>query len=346
MKSEESQSMIMGEAGANTAASLRSTDPTLADAIANAITLWAESSSDSESLRYRDLIRVKSKAIGDFFGRAGKSPAGVSPLDVKAWREEMEARGLAATTIYARLSYLSSFFNWLMADPLLGRGILTNPVRLARPRAPKAYQTESAKALSDDQCERLQSVIRTHAETGDISAMRDYALFLLLAVSGMRRAEAIGLRGRDVELRADDMVITCRVKGGDYIGRAISSPAVRSALINYLTANNRQMILDQDGPLWVRHDQGAEVAGAGKPLSGWAFAKRMKAYAREAGIRHFHLHQTRHTFARIAAEVSGSIYETQEALGHKNPATTRHYIQRIAVKRDCFGDEITKRLKI
>jgi integrase len=320
--------------------------PVIDEALGNAITLWAEISTDAESLRYRDLIRVKSKAIGNFFGRAGKSPAEITPLDVKAWREEMDARGLAAATIYARLSHLSSFFNWLMGDSLLGRGILTNPVRLARPRAPKAYQTESAKALSDDQFERLQSTIRTHAESGDVTARRDYAIFLLLAVSGMRRAEAIGLRGCDVELRGDGMVITCRVKGGDYIGRLIGSFVVRAALIDYLTVSNRLTILDGDGPLWVRHDQGAEAAGAGKPLSGWAFAKRMKAYAREAGIRHFHLHQTRHTFARIAAEVSGSIYETQEALGHKNPATTRHYIQRIAVKRDRFGDEITKRLKI
>jgi integrase len=316
------------------------------DALANAITLWAESSSDSESLRYRDLIRIKSKAIGGFFGRAGKSPAEISPLDVKAWREEMEAKGLAAATIYARLSHLSSFYNWLMSDPALGRGIITNPVRLARPRAPKAYQTESAKALSDDQFERLQSVIRTHADSGNNSARRDYALFLLLAVSGMRRAEAINLRGRDIELCEDGMVITCRVKGGDYVGRWINSRVVRAALIDYLTASGRQVILDHDGPLWVRHDQGAEAAGSGKPLTGWGFVKRMKAYAREAGLRHFHLHQTRHTFARIAAEVSGSIYETQEALGHKNPATTRHYIQRIAVKRDRFGDEVIKRIKI
>jgi integrase len=72
----------------------------------------------------------------------------------------------------------------------------------------------------------------------------------------------------------------------------------------------------------------------------------MKGYAKEAGIEHFHLHQTRHTFARIVAESSGSIVETQDALGHKNPATTRAYVQRIVVKRDKFGDEIAKRMKL
>jgi integrase len=72
----------------------------------------------------------------------------------------------------------------------------------------------------------------------------------------------------------------------------------------------------------------------------------MKQYAKESGIKHFHLHQTRHTFARIVAETSGSTGETQEALDHRNQATTRVYVQRIAIKRDKFGDEIAKRMKL
>jgi integrase len=72
----------------------------------------------------------------------------------------------------------------------------------------------------------------------------------------------------------------------------------------------------------------------------------MKGYAKEAGIEHFHLHQTRHTFARIVAEVSGSTVEQQEALEHTNQATTRVYVRRIAVKWDKFGDEVAKRMKL
>ena len=40
------------------------------------------------------------------------------------------------------------------------------------------------------------------------------------------------------------------------------------------------------------------------------------------------------------------VLKTQDALGHKNPATTRAYVERIAVKRDAFGDEIAKRLNL
>src|SRR5581483_6033534 len=315
-------------------------------ALGHAIALWADGSSDSESLRRHDIVRIKSKAIEGFFAHAGKSAHEVTPLDVKAWRGAMEARGLALATIYCRLSFLSSFYEWLMRDPALDHHIQKNPVRLARPKAPKAYQTESAKALSDEQLEQLQAVIRAHAEQGEITAQRDYALFLFFIVSGMRRAEVLGLRGKDLEFRDEGILVTCRVKGGDYVARLVGSPAVSSALICYLTAAGRMNVMGKGGPLWVRHDQGREAVASEQPLSAWAFASRMKDYAREAGIEHFHLHQTRHTFARIVSESSGSIVETQDALGHQNPATTRVYVRRIAVKRDKFGDEITRRMKL
>jgi integrase len=162
----------------------------------------------------------------------------------------------------------------------------------------------------------------------------------------MRRAEVINLDGKDLEFREEGIVLTCRVKGGDYIGRLISHPAARAALTQYLEASGRMGALEKGGPLWVRHDRGAEAVEEERALSAWGFVLRMKDYAKEAGIGHFHLHQLRHTFARIAAESSGSIVETQDALGHKNPATTRVYVQRIAVKRDKFGAEVAKRLKL
>ena len=58
-----------------------------------------------------------------------------------------------------------------------------------------------------------------------------------------------------------------------------------------------------------------------------------------------HLHQTRHSFARIVAEETGSITDTQDALGHRNAATTRVYIQRIALKRDKVSEKVVGRLK-
>ena len=95
-----------------------------------------------------------------------------------------------------------------------------------------------------------------------------------------------------------------------------------------------------DGPLWTRHDKAGRLGAA---LSSHSYVKNLKKYAKEAGIEKFHMHQTRHTFARIVAEETGSIIETQDALNHKNPSTTRIYVQRIAVKKDRHSRLISKR---
>jgi site-specific recombinase XerD len=75
------------------------------------------------------------------------------------------------------------------------------------------------------------------------------------------------------------------------------------------------------------------------------FANRIKIYAIEAGIRNFHIHHLRHTFAKIVLEVSESMAETQEALGHSNIKTTQIYVQRLAVNKDKFSKSIRKMLK-
>jgi hypothetical protein len=43
------------------------------------------------------------------------------------------------------------------------------------------------------------------------------------------------------------------------------------------------------------------------------------------------------------SEVTGDITATQNALDHQNRSTTRVYVQRIAVKRDLYSNEISKR---
>lgn len=117
---------------------------------------------------------------------------------------------------------------------------------------------------------------------------------------------------------------------------------LREALLDYLSSSGRLTALKTDSPLWTRHDRAGRPGAA---LTSHAFVKNLKRYARDAGVGDVHLHQTRHSFARIVAEETGSITDTQDALGHRNAATTRVYVQRIAVKRDRHSQRITGRLK-
>lgn len=312
-------------------------------ALRTALHLWATATTDAESHCRRDLLRAKQQAATDFFSHCGKLPGAVRPGDVEAWRGSLEDRGFKPATVYARLSRLSSFYEWAMRDPQLAGLVEKNPVRLARPKAPKAYQTDSVKSLDDEQISKLLAQVRERVAAGDVVGKRDYALLLLFVTTGMRRQEVIGLRGSDLELRKDDLVIRCRVKGGDYVARSVEEPLVREALLDYLRSCDRlnSLALSSERPIWTRHDRAGRP---GAPLTSHAFAKNLKRYARDAGIGKIHIHQTRHTFARVVSEETGSLTETQEALGHKNLATTRAYVQRIAVRRDKHSRRIAERL--
>lgn len=331
----------MSQPTSQTAVVRRAVKPDIA--LHNAIHLWADAATDATTPRRRDLLRDKQQAVLAFFIHTGKRPAEVTPMDVKDWQAVLEVQGLAPATVYARISRLSSFYAWAMREPLLGQSIKSNPALLARPRAPRAYQTRSVKALNDDQLRALLSVVKAKAATGDIVGKRDYALLLFYVTTGMRRSEVISLRGKDVETREGGIIIRSRVKGGDYVGREIKDQSVKAALMEYLRLSNRTEVLVSERPLWTRHDWAGRP---GAPLTSHAFAKNLKRYALQAGIGAVHLHQTRHTYARMVAEATGSITETQDALGHRNLSTTRAYVQRIGIKRDKHSEQITKRLGV
>lgn len=315
-------------------------------ALTNALRLWSEAVTAPSTERRDELLGYKRRAVEDFFDFAGKPPADVSPLDVEGWRQHLgrarpEGRGLGPSTIYARVCFLSSFFEWAMRDPALRAYITSNPARLALPKAPKAYQTESVKAWTDQELQAIVNVVAEKAARGDLVGKRDYALLLFYLTTGMRREEVISLRGGQVKVEGEAITLTGKVKGGDYVGREVRDPLLRESLLDYLAASGRLSSLQNDGPLWTRHDRAGRPGAA---LSSHSFVKNLKRYAREAGVGDVHLHQTRHSFARIVAEETGSITDTQDALGHRNAATTRVYVQRIAVKRDKHSGHITDRL--
>jgi len=311
--------------------------------VKNAAALWADATTNTVSSRRDDILRDKQKAVSDFFKFAAAHPAEVRPEDVKAWQKTMEERGLAPTTVYARICHLSSFYAWALRDPALSTVIKFNPVALAHPKAPRPYQTRSVKARTDDELRALLEVVRAKADAGSLAGKRDYALLLFYLATGLRRQEVISLRGREIEFDGEMMILGSRVKGGDYQGREVGDPAVRQALLDYLKESRRLSVLKNDGPLWTRHDRAGRPGAA---LSSHSFVENLQRYAQEAGIGHLRLHQLRHSFARIVADLSGSLGDVQDALGHKHAATTRVYVQRIAVKRDKYGSQVLRKIGV
>jgi integrase len=317
--------------------------PDSAAVLRNAVSLWAEQNTRPETLIRPEKLRDKVTAVISFFDFSGKHPGEVTPEDVSRWREAMESRGLKPATVYARVSRVSAFYRWLMSDPQLSRFIRGNPASQARPRYPRPYQSESTKALSDEEMNSLLAAVRSVAESGSVVGKRDYALLLFYFLTGLRRSEVIGLRGKDLDFKDGILIIKYRRKGGKFTAREVSDPAAFEALKAYLETAGRQNVLGTERPLWTRHDRAGKP---GAPLTSRALVDNLKAYGKQAGLAHFHLHQTRHTYARIVAEETGSFLEAQEALDHENQATTRVYVQRITIKADRHGSKVAGRMKL
>lgn len=304
--------------------------------------LWANNTTGPDVKRRHDLLHDKVTAVTAFFEACGKALDTVLPSDVKAWCCRLESQGLASATVYARVSRLSSFYEWLMREPQFAEQVHHNPVRQARPQAPKAYQTGRSEALDDASLRALLHVIKRRAEGGDLVGKRDYTLLLFFLLTGLRRHEVLSLRWGDLHI-GETILVTTYVRGRDHVIIELIDPSARLALLDYLETSGRLAELCATSPLWTRHDHTESPAGA---LTSHAFAKNLKRYAVEAGIGTIHLHQMRHTFARIVGELAANVVEVQDALGHKHLSTTRVYLQRISVKRDRFGPAIAARLDL
>jgi len=176
-----------------------------AAAIGAAIDMWAKSTT-REGARLDDLLRDKSRVVQHFFAFSGRRPQDATPGDVRDWLDELRAHGIptrtpagelvdgepySAASVYAAASRLSSFYKWLLKDDALRGLIAHNPVELARPASPRAY--EGSQALSDDELDALLGVVRTKANAGELVAMRDYALLLFFVLTGHRREEVLRL---------------------------------------------------------------------------------------------------------------------------------------------------------
>lgn len=347
------------------------TKQNLPQTINKSIIDFAESTTSQKLKRVRDIRRDKIAAVTSFFTLIEKSPDKVLVSDINKWHQwllesgngrtkqnNQISRGLEETTIYTRFSHLSAYFEWLRKLPEFAGFLPINPVRLAMPKPPKKYNSPKAKALTDEELSKLWLYLETLAKDDkNLPAVRDYAIFRLFMATGMRREEIINIGAGDVKIEDDAILLHTLVKGGTYEWRTVTDDEVKTALERYLRLTRRKSVIGrEDRALWIRFDRGAKVARAqhkeknpdysNEPrLSSHSFDKQIKRYAKDSGIGHFHIHQLRHTFARIVAEDTGSLIETQDALGHKDIQTTQIYVNRIRFKKDKFSRTIRNRIQ-
>jgi integrase len=232
-------------------------------------------------------------------------------------------RGLSRRTV----RYVHTILHRALGDAVRHGLLVRNPADLADPPSVKASAPRRDKVRTWTAAELSTFLRRSDAE-GD----RDFALWRLIASTGMRRGEAVGLRWGDVDLDAGTVTITRALTVTNHIVE-ISAPKTTSgsrsialdsrtvaALIAHqaVRANERELL--GIGPSALTD----YVAGAadGSFLHPEAASKRFDRRAARYGLPHIGVHGLRHTWATLALRAGVHPKVVQERLGHSSITVT------------------------
>jgi len=156
---------------------------------------------------------------------------------------------------------------------------------------------------SPDQLRAILSAIENRQDHWHKLKERDRLIVLILAYTGIRRAELLSLRLRDINFHSK--MLTVRGKGG-------KERAIPIADILY-------------PPLckYTRNMQTGDYLFPIQPRRLWSIIVK---YATEAGIDDFHPHSFRHYFATQLVEKNTRLDDIQRLLGHADISTTAIYL--------------------
>jgi integrase len=173
-----------------------------------------------------------------------------------------------------------------------------------------------------------------------------YPLWFVLATTGMRRGEALGLRWSDVDLDNAQLAVrqTIVEVGGQVL---VSSPK---------TARGRRVVALDKSTVEVLEDcaRGYEKAlifckADGRPLRPSVVSRRFNTLVAKVDLPRIRLHDLRHTHATLALQAGVHPKIVSERLGHATIAFTLdvyshalHHMQRDAAERIgelLFGDQ-------
>lgn len=149
-----------------------------------------------------------------------------------------------------------------------------------------------------------------------ITCIRNQAIIVVLWRAGLRAAECLSLRPKDV----DEVTGTVRVlngKGGK--SRTVALDAQAMAVVMRWQDFRGEFCPPRGAPLFC--------SSRGKRLDSSYLRQRLPQIARRAGItKRVHAHGLRHTYAIELAREGIPVHLIQMALGHANVATTSRYI--------------------
>ena len=199
---------------------------------------------------------------------------------------------------------------------LLGR----NPATVARPPIPQRQEQQTWTS------EDLRTFFASIADD------RLQSLYVLLATTGMRRGEALGLRWRDVDLDARELHVVQTLTTVRYTPVFSTPKTKRSRRIVYLDVQTvaalraRRRLQREErlraGDAWDSSLDLVFTDELGRPVHPDRITREFGAKAKAAGLAQIRLHDLRHTYATLALKAGVHPKIVSDRLGHATVGVT------------------------
>jgi integrase/recombinase XerC len=232
-------------------------------------------------------------------------PSGITSHNIRAWIVSLMDNGISSVTVHRKISCLRVFFRYLRKEGIVRTDPLEKVVLPKRKKKLPVFVGEKA----------LDTLLDEFSFGSDFKGILNRTMIEMLYMTGIRRAELIGLKATDVDLKGATVKVTGKRNKQRII--PLTKPFV-SRLEEYLQARN-------------------EVSGAGG--SGWFFINdkgnklydkyvynTVKSYlSMVTTIEKRSPHILRHTFATHMLNRGADLNTIKEFLGHANLSATQIY---------------------
>ena len=225
---------------------------------------------------------------------------------VRGWMECMMDSRQSATSVNRRLSALRSFYKYAMMAGL----VAGNPARTVK--GPKKHKP-LPQFLKESEIDELLQPEMWGERFEDFRAR---TLLLMLYSTGMRRAEIISLRDKDVSLARREVKVTGKRRKQRIIPLG---QEMIDALTLYQQKRDEEIPVADDTEALFRNDKGKQMTDA----QVYGMVKKYLSLVTTQKKRSPHV--MRHSFATAMLNHDAKLGSVQKLLGHESLNTTQIY---------------------
>ena len=226
---------------------------------------------------------------------------------IRSWVEDMMDRGHKATYTCKKLSAVKSLYRYALRQGIMKK----DPAHsVSGPKKEKVLPTFLKEAEADKLFDQLEW------DMDNIRDVRARTLLLLLYSTGIRRAEVVALRDRDVNLLTHEMKVTGKRRKQRIVplGGEISAELQR-----YTKLRNEEIPATDATEALFRNDKGKQMTGDN------VYAIVHKYLSRVTTQKKRSPHVLRHSFATAMLNHEAKLGGVQKLLGHESLDTTQIY---------------------